>query len=105
MATPYEDPGPTRAEVDAWTGPAVLEFGADWCGHCQGAQAQIAEALAASAGVRHVKVADGTGKPLGRSFAGPLWPTLVFLTDGNEVARVVRPTDADELRRALAALG
>lgn len=104
MPTIYEDPGPTRAEVDAWTGSAVLEFGADWCGHCQGAQPLVADALAAAPGVRHVKVADGKGKPLGRSFAVKLWPTFVFLKDGQEVARAVRPTDADELRRALGAL-
>jgi thioredoxin 1 len=100
----YEDPGPTRDEVDAWTGPAVLEFGADWCGYCQGARPAVNEALREFPGVRHVKVADGKGKPLGRSFAVKLWPTLVFLKDGKEVARAVRPGDADEVRRGLEAL-
>ena len=104
MTIAYDDPGPTRAEVDAWTGPAVLEFGADWCPHCQGAQPIIAAALGETSGVRHVKVVDGKGKPLGRSFAVKLWPTLIFLKDGQEVARAVRPTDADEVRRGLAAL-
>jgi len=80
-----------------------LEFGADWCGYCQGARPLVAEAMAEFPGVRHVKVADGKGKPLGRSFAVKLWPTLIVLRDGKEVARVVRPTDADELRRGLAA--
>ena len=100
----YQEPGPTRAEVEAWAGPAVLEFGNDWCGHCQGAQPIIGAALAEAPGVRHAKVADGKGKPLGRSFTVELWPTLVFLKDGQEVARAVRPTDADEVRRGLAAL-
>jgi thioredoxin 1 len=104
VANEYEDPGPTRAEVDAWTGPAVLEFGADWCGYCQGARPLVAAALAAFPGVRHVKVADGKGKPLGRSFTVKLWPTLVFLKDGKEVGRAVRPTDEDEVRRGLAAI-
>lgn len=104
MATPYEDPGPTRAEVEAWTGPAVLEFGVDWCPHCQGAQPHIGAALAARPDVKHVKVADGKGKPLGRSFAVKLWPTVVVLIDGKEVARVVRPTDTDDVRRALEAI-
>ena len=80
-----------------------MEFGADWCGYCQGARPLVAEAMAEFPGVRHVKVADGKGKPLGRSFAVKLWPTLIVLRDGKEVARVVRPTDADELRRGLAA--
>jgi len=33
-----------------------------------------------------------------------LWPTLVFLTDGREVARAVRPTAADEIRKGLEAI-
>jgi thioredoxin 1 len=104
MATGYEDPGPTRDEVDAWSGPSVLEFGADWCGHCQGAQPLVSAALGEFPGVRHVKVADGKGKPLGRSFAVKLWPTLIFLRDGKEVSRAVRPADADEVRRGLEAI-
>lgn len=101
MSEAYEDPGPTRAEVDALSGAVVLEFGADWCPICQGAQPHIAEALA---GVRRIKIADGKGKPLGRSFAVKLWPTLIFLKDGAEVAREVRPSSADDVRRGLAAL-
>ena len=104
MSQRYEDPGPSRDEVDSWSGPAVLEFGADWCGYCQGAQPAITAALADFPAVRHVKVADGKGKPLGRSFTVKLWPTLVFLKDGKEVARAVRPNDASEVRRGLDAL-
>jgi thioredoxin 1 len=100
----YQDPGPTRDEVDAWTGPAVLEFGADWCGYCQGARPLVTAALAAQPAVKHVKVADGKGKPLGRSFAVKLWPTLLFLRDGKEVARAVRPTSEDDVRKGLEAL-
>jgi thioredoxin 1 len=44
-------------------------------------------------GVRHVKVEDGSGRRLGRSFGVKLWPTLVFLRDGTERARAVRPRD------------
>ena len=101
MDTNYDKPEPTRAEVDALPGPTVLEFGATWCEFCQGAQPAIAAALADHPGVRHVKVGDGKGKPLGRSFGVKLWPTLVFLKDGKELARAVRPTDADEIRKGL----
>jgi thioredoxin 1 len=31
-----------------------------------------------------------------------LWPTLVFLRDGREVERLVRPGSADDVRAALA---
>ena len=92
------------AELRALPGATVLEFGANWCPICQGAQPLITEALGAHPGLRHLKVADGRGKPLGRSFKVKLWPTMVFLRDGREVARVVRPTHADEVARALVQL-
>lgn len=92
----------TRADVDATRGPLVLEFGANWCGWCQGAQPRIASAFAqAGDAVPHVKVEDGAGRPLGRSFRVKLWPTLVFLRDGHEVARLVRPQAATEVEQAL----
>ena len=92
----------TRAEVDATRGPLVLEFGANWCGWCQGAQPRIASAFAqAGDAVPHVKVEDGAGRPLGRSFRVKLWPTLVLLRDGQEIARVVRPTQAADLSALL----
>ena len=52
--------------------------------------------------MRHLKVEDGKGRPLGRSYGVRLWPTLVFLKDGSEVARLVRPGDAASIGRALA---
>ena len=52
--------------------------------------------------VRHIKVADASGRRLGRSFVVKLWPTLIFLRDGQEIARLVRPGDARQIREALA---
>jgi len=95
---------PSRAEIDATGGPLLLEFGTDWCGHCRRAQPFIAAALAQHPGVRHVRVIDGPGKRLGRSFGVKLWPTLVFLSEGREVSRLVRPPDVEEIVRALEAL-
>ena len=93
----------TRADVDAARGPLVLEFGTNWCGWCRGAQPHIKAAFEqAGAGVPHVKVEDGSGRRLGRSFGVKLWPTLVFLKDGAEVARLVRPQSAAEVADALA---
>jgi thioredoxin 1 len=86
---------PTREEVDRMTGPVVLEFGADWCPHCQAIQSFMAEFLAKHAQVRHVRIEDGKGKPLGRSFRVTLWPTLVFLRDGQVVGQLVRPPSAE----------
>lgn len=101
---PYEEQAPARAEVDALPGATLLEFGANWCGWCQGAQPHIAQALVGQTGLRHLKVADGKGKPLGRSFQVKLWPTLIVLRDGQEVARVVRPDGPGVVREALAQL-
>jgi thioredoxin 1 len=101
MNTAYAEREPARSEVDTLPGPTLLEFGTPWCGWCRSAQPHIADALAAHPGVRHLKVEDGSGRPLGRSFRVKLWPTLVFLRDGQEVSRLVRPQGAREIRQAL----
>jgi len=102
MTEVYAAIEPTRTEIDLLEGPTVLEFGSPWCGYCRGAQPLLAAALADHARVRHIKIADGSGRPLGRSFQVKLWPTLVFLSNGRETARLVRPGDASAIRRALA---
>lgn len=104
MTTAYQNPGPSREEIDATQGPVVLEFGTPWCGHCQGAAPKVTQALAAHPGVTHIKVEDGPGRRLGRSFEVKLWPTLVFLKDGEEQARVVRPESAEEVAEGLSAI-
>lgn len=101
MNPAYADVEPTRAEVDGLKGSTVLEFGTAWCGHCRAAQPLLAQALADHPHVRHLKIADASGRRLGRSFGVKLWPTLVFLKDGREVARVVRPRDAAAIAAAL----
>ena len=102
MSAEYSSTEPKRAEVDGFPGATLLEFGSPWCGHCRRAQPLIAEALAGRAGVRHVKVHDASGRRLGRSFTVKLWPTLVFLKDGKELARLVRPADSASIAGALA---
>ena len=92
---------PTRAAVDALAGATLLEFGTSWCGHCRAAQPLIASALKAQPGVRHVRIEDGNGQPLGRSYGVKLWPTLVFLANGRETARLIRPRDAGAIGKAL----
>jgi thioredoxin 1 len=96
---------PARSEIDSLRGPVLLEFGAGWCGHCRAAQPLLAEACARYANVAHIKVEDGKGRLLGRSFRVTLWPTLIFMRDGQEVARLVRPGDSAAIARALAQIG
>lgn len=89
------DREPTRAEIDEAPGPVLLEFGASWCGHCRALAPGLARLLEGRPTVRHVKIEDGPGLPLGRSFRVKLWPTLVFLRDGEVLARLVRPSLAE----------
>jgi thioredoxin 1 len=102
MTNDYLAVEPKREEVDTLAGPTLLEFGSPWCGWCRRAQPLIAEGLAAHPRVRHLKIADASGKRLGRSFRVKLWPTLVFLAEGRETARLVRPDSAAEIVEALA---
>ena len=97
----YTDQEPTRDAVNALEGPVVIEFGTAWCGHCRAAQNAIAAAFDGHPGVEHLKIEDGPGRRLGRSFRVKLWPTLIFMRDGAEVDRLVRPGDAGAIRGAL----
>lgn len=102
MSESYSANGPKRADVDALAGAAVIEFGTDWCGYCQAAQKLLQPLFTQHPQIKHLKIEDGPGRPLGRSFGVKLWPTLIFLRDGQEIARVVRPTNPDAILDALA---
>ena len=102
MSAAYAQPEPSRAEIDALPGAVLLDFGTNWCGVCRRTQPLVDEALAGYPGVRHIKVEDGSGRRLGRSFGVKLWPTLVFLKDGRELEKLVRPHDGEDIRAALA---
>lgn len=97
----YAEEPLTVAQTAELTGNVLLEFGTPWCGHCQAARNAIQEAVAEHSSLHHIKIYDGKGKRLGRSFKVKLWPTLILLRDGQEVDRLVRPTRADEVRQLL----
>src|SRR4051812_20072944 len=90
----------TRQEVDAMTGRVLLDFGTNWCGICQGAAPSIQAALEQRPDIRHIKIEDGPGRPLGRSFRVKLWPTLVLMKDGQVEKILVRPGE-EEVAAAL----
>lgn len=92
---------PTRDEIDALKGATLIEFGASWCEHCLAAKPLVAKVMDRHPEVRFIWVEDGKGKALGRSFRVKLWPTLIFLKDGREVERLVRPIDAESIEQAL----
>jgi thioredoxin 1 len=92
---------PSLSEVQALPGLILLEFGTEWCGHCRAAQALVAQALAEQPQWQHLKIEDGPGRALGRSYRVKLWPTLVLQRDGQEVARLVRPASAQAIEIAM----
>ena len=92
---------PTREEIDAMEVPVLVEFGASWCGHCQALAPKLSAELRKHPEVRHVKIEDGPGRRLGRSFGVKLWPNLVFMKDGQIAKQVARPEIA-EVRDGLA---
>lgn len=97
----YAEEAFTFEQVGELSGDTVLEFGAPWCGHCQAASSAINEVVTEHPGLRHIKIYDGKGKPLGRAFKVKLWPTLILLHDGHEVARLVRPLSSEEVRQLI----
>src|SRR5436190_1852066 len=101
MTIEYRDETLTRDEVDQLKGSTLLDFGNNWCGYCSRTRPLVDAALRAHPEIRHVRVADASGKHLGRSFRVKLWPTLVFLRDGVEVMRLVRPTQPGDIDDAL----
>jgi thioredoxin 1 len=97
------DQAPTREQLERRPGPLLLEFGTAGCGHCVAAAPHVAALLGRHPDVEHVRVEDGSGRPLGRSFRVKLWPNFVFMRDGAVVRQLARPGRA-ELAEALTAL-
>ncbi|OBT12055.1 thiol reductase thioredoxin [Vibrio sp. UCD-FRSSP16_10] len=93
----YSEDAPSIDDIEAISGFAIVEFGASWCPHCQAGEVVVAQCLKAYPTLPHIKVLDGKGKKLGRQFSVKLWPTIVLLKEGTEVARVVRPTANSDL--------
>jgi thioredoxin 1 len=96
-------PEPTREEIDRTEGTVLLEFGASWCPFCRALAPEVAGLLRSYSQVRHIKVEDGPGRPLGRSFRVKLWPNLVFLRDGRVIQQLARPA-VQEVREAFEAI-
>ena len=99
-----QDQEPTAEQLATQHGPLLLEFGAPWCGYCQAAQPLLAAAMQQHPDLPHLKIEDGKGRRLGRSFKVKLWPTLIALQDGQEIGRLVRPDSQQAVEQLLASL-
>lgn len=102
MQREYIGNAPSPEQVGQLDGLTVIEFGTPWCGYCQVVQPALERVLAQRHTVRHLKIEDGRGRRLGRFFRVKLWPTLIVLQEGEEVARLVRPTSDAAIEATLA---
>ena len=92
---------PSRTDIDQLAGPALIEFGATDCGYCQRSRPWVDALMKANPQLSYFRIEDGKGRRLGRSFGVKLWPTLIFLQDGKEVTREVRPVSQESILQAL----
>lgn len=96
-ATAFTDPAPALEDLADLPGLVAVEFGVDWCPHCQQAQSYLREALQDRRDITHIKVEDGPGRKLGRHFKVKLWPTLVVMRQGEELGRTTRPQSTQDV--------
>jgi len=94
---------PTRDEIERMAGPVLLEFGVSWCGYCLALAPKLARLLEGHPAIHHIKIEEGPGRRVGRSFGVKFWPTLVFMRDGQVVKQVSRP-EIGEVSDGLAAI-
>lgn len=97
------DDAVTRDSLSQMPGLVVVEFGSEWCGICRAFAPRFQELLQSFPAIQYLKIEDGKGKPLGRSFGVTLWPTLILQRDGKVHGKLVRPNH-DETLRALESL-
>jgi len=97
LNTDYLEQAPTSEQLSEMLGNVIVEFGVPECPHCQLTQPMLQTVLSVHPELTHIKIYDGKGKALGRSFNVKLWPTLIFLQDGKEIDRLVRPLNVDEI--------
>ncbi len=101
---PYAPDPLSVAGIEQLAGPVVIDFGTDWCEHCEAARPLVEAAMHHAPHITHLKFEDGKGRAQGRAYKVKLWPTLIFLRDGVEVTRLVRPASSEDIDQALRAI-
>ena len=101
FAAAFTDPAPAPVDLADRPGTVAVEFGVEWCPHCQAAQPFWRGARHERRDTPHIKIEDGQGRRRGRHFKVKLWPTLVVLRQGQEIGRVTRPQSAQEVEEQL----
>jgi len=100
--TEYQESTLTAQDIRALPGLTLLEFGTAWCQHCQAASQAVKKALEAYPTLHHIKLIDGKGKRLGRAYQVKQWPTFIYLQNGEELGRLVRPRHSESIQQLLA---
>jgi thioredoxin len=85
-------------------GEVIIDFYAEWCGPCH-AVAPVLQKISEETGVKVVKVDIDTEREISETFGVVSIPTMVYMSNGDELARVTGALPKDKLMAALGIIG
>ncbi len=89
-----------QREVLQATQPILVDFYADWCGHCR-AIAPILQELAEEDAVQIGKLNVDDNEALSRKYGVMTIPTLALFKDGQVIKKLVGGVDKEEIEAIL----
>jgi thioredoxin len=85
-------------------GEVIIDFYAEWCGPCH-AVAPVLDKVSLDTGIKIVKVDIDAEREISETFGVVSIPTMVYMINGDEQARVTGALPKDKLMAALGIIG